>query len=444
MSYATLEYPPLPIIPPDPIPLTQTDIQQAIQLSDAVLGEECQWQTYLQGLALMGFTTWLRERSPHLSVQLEHCSLWQPEVATVIPAACKLIVGDFSLCLLATEHLWHELVNIPRAVLELPTFTAHFYVVIEVQEEEEQVVIQGFARFDQLDAYRRSHTLSPHPDWSYSLPLHWFDPEPNHLLTYLQVLDPAAIILPESAMDTSADQTLDHPIDVYQLLAGLKSSNCPLWQQLSWEQGQRVLQNLELLRLCYQWQQAPNTEDSPNVRLLELLTLALQRVVRLGRWLQGELDDMANQLGLFLLPTTAMVAPMLSLDRFEAAIAELRNQSMDIPPQPTRAYQDLDWQDVPLRLCILTWRVSENAALDDQARFSVLFILGMQTNATLPDGLKLRVSNAIGVLHEPIAEFDDPFLFARVQGQLGDTFVVTICHINCPPLTLAPYQLTLA
>ncbi len=429
---------------PELIPLEPDDFQWAVQRSDLVLGERCQWQTYLNGLALMGFTTWLQERSPNTWVQSDACSLWQPETAAVVAAVYNLQIGEFSLCLLAMEQAWDEQVKVPRAVLDLPEFAAHFYVAIEVQEDQEQVVIQGIARYDQLDAQRRSHPLTAHADWSYSLPLDWFDPEPNHLLLYLRVLNPAAISLPLITSTPSSNLPALEPDTLPQLFTTLKTSDCDLWRYLSWEQGKAMLLNPELLQLYHQWRQSPTTETSPALRLMELFTLTLHQAVQLGRWLQGELDQAAERLGMFF-PPVATVAPMLSIDRFEAAIAELRHQGMEIPPQPSRAYHDLDWQEVPLRLCIVTWQdTRQDTSPDAQLPWSVLFILGMQTQQTLPDGLKLRVSNAIGALHEPIVEFDDPFLFARVQGQQGDIFVVTICHVNCPPLTLPPYQLALA
>jgi len=168
----------------------------------------------------------------------------------------------------------------------------------------------------------------------------------------------------------------------------------------------------------------------------------LQRSVQLGQWFQGEVDEMAQRLGMFFPSTLAAAVPMLSITRFEAAIVELRTHGMAIPAHPSQAYQDIDWHGIPLRLCIVTWQHPPEPTPDSQPVSSLLLILGMQTNAPLPDGLKLRVSTAIGLLHEPVAEFDAPFLFSEIQGQSGDTVVVTIASsTHRPPLTLSPYQL---
>lgn len=156
MSYPTMFESPVRSMPPECIDLSPEDFHQAIQLSDPITSEQSQWQTYLHGLALVGFVTWLRERMPDLSVQPERSSLWQPPLATAIAAVCNLQAGPFSLCLLATSQVWADQITVPRAVLDLPEFAAHFYVVIEVQEEQEQLVIHGIARYDELDAYRQS------------------------------------------------------------------------------------------------------------------------------------------------------------------------------------------------------------------------------------------------------------------------------------------------
>jgi hypothetical protein len=74
--------------------------------------------------------------------------------------------------------------------------TAHFYVLLEVLEEEEQVNIHGFLRYDELFKYSQIQTLKSQPEDSYILALSLFDTELNNLLLYTRFLDLSAIKLP--------------------------------------------------------------------------------------------------------------------------------------------------------------------------------------------------------------------------------------------------------
>lgn len=79
-------------------------------------------------------------------------------------------------------------------------------MVLEVLEQE-QVIIRGFLRYDQLVNYLRSN-LQLLRDGCYQLPLSEFDAEPNHLLYYSRFLEPTAIPLPVASAETKAEEKL--------------------------------------------------------------------------------------------------------------------------------------------------------------------------------------------------------------------------------------------
>ncbi|WP_421656768.1 DUF1822 family protein [Leptothermofonsia sp. ETS-13] len=419
------------LLHPEVIALEPEDFDQAATVSDRVLHEPSQWQTYLNGLGAFGFARWLQERLPNLVLNLEESTLWQPQYARVLDGVCNARLGEFKLCLIATEHLLAEAIALPRAALDLPELAAHFYMLLEVQEELDQVAIQGILRYDQLVDYRQSVHLPMEPDWNYLIPLSLFDGEVNHLLSYVRHLQPDAIALPV-APSLAPVQPLP-ATELNAFVSRLHTPDQPLWQILTWEQGARILQNPEFLALLDQWPRSP--EPLPPVRFTELFMLLAQPTINVAQWLRGEIDTIAQSLGLFLPEELATASPMLSVDRFERAIAELRSQGMEIPPQPNSLYQDIDLAEIALRLCAVTW-----AADTHPLEWSLLLIVGMRSGGALPDGLKLRVSNARGVLHEPTAEFDDPFLFARVQGITGEQFVVTLLLPNHSGLTLPAFR----
>ncbi|MCP6761971.1 MAG: DUF1822 family protein [Fischerella sp. CENA71] len=145
----------------------QTSSQKMTNASDS-------WQVYLNTLALLAFEVWLRDRLPDQVISLD---------ISANATAGNLKVGEYKFCAIATEHLLDEIVNIPQELIEQPQLVAHFFVLLEVLEEEEEVVIRGFLPYKQLIEIKSNLEL-PVSDGFYQLPLSIFDLEPNHLLFY--------------------------------------------------------------------------------------------------------------------------------------------------------------------------------------------------------------------------------------------------------------------
>jgi len=423
---------------PEVVELEVEYFEQAVRISNQVNSEPQQWQTYLNALALLSFEQWLGERVTDLALLKKNCSLSQPQYANVMEAVCNLQVGEFNLCLIASENLRDEVVNIPRVAVDLPEFKAHFYVLVEVQEEQEQAIIRGILRYDQLV------NLQPQQHWSYQLPLSLFDPEPNHLLYYLRFLEPSAISVAVTGIKHPEVPYLQ-PAQLEALLSSLKSPNQKLWESLTWEQGVIVFQNPKLLDLLYQFPRSPELQTSLSIRITQLFTLLAQQTVNLARWLQGEVDELAQSLGLFMPQTfTLATSEFRSIDKLENAIAFLRNGGMPIPLEPSCTYQDLDLEGMLLRLYTVTWtqkKVTEERLLDtaiSSPKWSLLLILGTQIGNPLSDEVKLQVSNLTGVLSEAISD-EHQFIYAHVEGDWGEKYVVTIVPKDRQPLTLPAY-----
>jgi hypothetical protein len=173
----------LRLLLPDSIWLEAEQIEQAREISHQAVGEAHQWQAYLNSLGLLGFEQWINERLPDHSLHRE---------TTAIEVAAQLQVGDFKLCLVTAEHVLDEVVAIPEAAINRPELISHFYVVLEVIEEQQEVIIRGFLRHDQLiNHFRQAHFKSS--NGHYLVPLSFVDSEPNHLLFYCRFLEPASI-----------------------------------------------------------------------------------------------------------------------------------------------------------------------------------------------------------------------------------------------------------
>ncbi len=188
----------LRLLLPEVIWLEPEHFQQARKMSNQVRSEAQQWQTYLNTLGLSAFQEWLRERIPEQPINRE---------PNLIEPICQLKVGEFKLGLIATEHILDEVVNVPQDAIDQPDLAAHFYVVLEVAEEQEEAIIRGFLRYDELVNYRSKINLQLSQDSCYQLPLSLFDVESNHLLFYCRHLEPSAI-LPSVASSESVPDSL--------------------------------------------------------------------------------------------------------------------------------------------------------------------------------------------------------------------------------------------
>lgn len=140
-----------------------------------------QWQAYLNALALFGLETWLNERIK-VSTSCDTKAISQYGI---------IKVGEFKICLIAAEQILDEVVNLPQQALN-NSEAIHFYALLEVNEEQEQLIIRGFIRYDQLVNYldTSSNTLYNN---CYQLPLSLLDTEPSHLLFYIRYVEPSTI-----------------------------------------------------------------------------------------------------------------------------------------------------------------------------------------------------------------------------------------------------------
>ena len=424
----------------DTLALEPEQIQQAAELSSHIVKGAGQWQIYLNALAMYAFEQWLRERADELPIDLENCSLMQPAIASAIAdGVCNLQVGDFKLCLLATGSSIEDVVVLPRAVIDLPEYAPHFYVAIAVQEELEQARITGFIAYDRLMAQLQSANLAPETDWTYELPIAWFEPDGDRLLLYLRCLEARAISLPALPTNRAiAVETMES--DIISVIPQLQSGDYSLWQLFNWSQGKLILTNPKLLQWLYRLQTEPELlTGQERTSLLEQLSQVLsnlsQQVVNVGLWLQSELDELAQNIAWTMLPPpTLATVPLRSVrvtatesvsEEFAAIIAELRGTELEVPTEARGAYLDFNLANNPFRLYAITWRNSPE-------EWTLLLVLGLQTSRELPPGLKLQISDRDGVLFEQLIETDseDVYLYASTIGDLTEEFIAQISCQN--------------
>ncbi|MFB8788079.1 MAG: DUF1822 family protein [Potamolinea sp.] len=462
-NQVVLDYEALPI---ETIDLSPELINQAVEISTKIPNEELQWQTYLNALAMFSFEEWLETRARDLNIHRVEQVL-QPATINAIPAFCHLQINGFKVCLLATGSLTDEEVSLPRPIVDLPEFIPHLYVLVEVQEEQEVAMISGFLSYDQLVNQRDNVNLQADEDWTYQLPFHWFETDPDDLLLYLRCLEPSTITLP-TIVDRKK-QLSQVRSELEALLPQLQSPSSQLWEVLTWKQGEAVLTSPELLEWVYQVQKQEGetlqTVSRQN-HLTDILKLLTQPAMNVGRWLGNELDELAEELSWKLLPSLAIrssnkelatkwneldelakelswkLLPSLAIrsptEEFAAIVRELKQTGVNIPLQGCGAYLDLRLAGIPLRLYAVTWPLVS----DGIPEWTLLLVLGSASDTSLPPGLKLRVSDQSNILvEEALDEQENKFyLFTSVIGSREEKFIVTVSLAPGIEQTFPPFS----
>ena len=175
--------------------LEEQHFQIAKHLSDTINNSEERWQNYLNSLAFLGVKESLQQRKPELEINRQKQS-------SIGNAICNLTLGKFKLCIITLQDLFGTIVNLPKDVFQDPDYAAHFYIPVEVIEEQQHIVIHGFLRYDQLkETIQENQIKVQEKERSYSLPLSLFESDLDRLLIYLRFLTPNAIPLPISIQE---------------------------------------------------------------------------------------------------------------------------------------------------------------------------------------------------------------------------------------------------
>lgn len=188
MMNTTLETSDLRLLLPEEIWLEEDDFIFAHEMSQLDGNESKKWQGYLNSLGMLGLERWLNANISHETIKRETDTL------DTFP---YLSLKGFKICLITQEEFIQGGIKLPKNLINDSELAAHFYVILEVLEEEETVLIRGFIRHDQLSQLSLQ-TLDNNHNW---LPLSYLDGEPNHLLMACQYLSPVSIPLPQAIIN---------------------------------------------------------------------------------------------------------------------------------------------------------------------------------------------------------------------------------------------------
>ncbi|MGD2182023.1 DUF1822 family protein [Lusitaniella coriacea] len=437
--------------PSETLELETEQIDRALQFSQAAKNPQRQWSLYIQSLVLSSFEEWVKKRQPDLKLKTDNCSLSNPIHANFLDTICNLQVGDFKVCLIPTTSLSDSEISIPRAVLDLPEFAAHFYIVIGIDEELEMAAIRGFLSRDR--AIQERDRTQPQLDWNYSIDIARFENNFNDLLLYLQCLDVEAIPLPDPIRANNLTQLKNQ---LESLLPQIQNQS--LWQVLSWEQGVAVLTHPELLDWIYRVQ--TGTILSPSQHISDFLKIITQQATNASRWIQEFAQELTweviNQPVLTPIMSVAQTkefvqewtwqifsppvpSPIRSVTETKEAsdiFSEIQqNHNLKIPPDAGYAYQDLAFEN-GMRLYGVTW------SIPDEESWSLLLVLGAIPGQALPSKIQWRISDQTGILIEESLQSgnENEYLFAKLVGTYEEKFLLTLISATGEELTLPPLE----
>ncbi len=447
------------VLPLSAIALSAEQLEAAAQQSEAIPNLDQRWSVYLHRLALTGLSHWLEERAAELPMQLDYGSMRDAAVANVVDAVTGLEVNGVRLCVITNGQIDDAVVSVPCAVVDLPDFTPHVYVLVEVLEEQEQVRVAGYVLRSQLVQHQSE--LTAQPDWSYQLPLTWFDTDVDHLLLQLRLGQIAPAPQPVLATVTPTDQAALRQ-RLQQFTADWQTCRVQPWERLSWAEGQVLLRSPALLQLLYQLQSTdcsmaatgtvaqtatpaviavadPIAHQSPADRLAN-------PVINVATWLRDQLDQISQELNWMLMPTLTPALGMRSAvtdSGIDAIASALDQQGLNIPTAARGAYKDLKWGREGIRLYLITWPLS-TLNVTESSEWTMLVVAGPHPDVSLPDVLRVTVrDNAQTLSDQTLEARREQYLYAQVIGEQAEQFWVTVDFmdgtlITLPPLTYLP------
>lgn len=435
-------------LPTESIQLESIDVDCAIQLSQDLPDESRQWQTYLNGLGLFVFKNWLEQRDDLLTVNWQDSTIAKPQLANVFPFVTNLQVGEFKVCLITLDSLFERQVPLSRLVVDLPEFVPHFYVLVEVAEEEQAGMVRGVITYQQLHNYLRIYSLeNPTDEVNYPIPLDWFDTEPNNVLLYFRILEAQAIQLP--VLETNRqDELAILENQLVKLLPQLQTPETELWQILNWQQTSAVVTSPDLLEWVYELQKNSLEETSETNKreitsiqkyLRDRIRLITQPAINLGRWLWGELDAIGEALAwelISLAPAPEFRSPAAE---FAAIKSQLQSQGVDIPNIARCGHHNFNLAGNSLRIYAVAWNSSTE---NEPNSWSLFLILGAPAPNVLPTNLRFRVSDKTGILSEQQVNSHqlDSYLFTAVAGTWDEKFIVNISIADGVEVTLPTFS----
>lgn len=346
--------------------LETEDFNQATAISATVTTEKYQWQTYLNSLALSGFKRWFNNRVDDnlIMIDEQECSLFKPEYSEILPNICNLKVGKFKYCLIVTESISKSTFKLAKAVCDLPDFLAHFYILIQVLPEEEEIIIYGGFNYTQLLEYKQNNQLKLEDDYTYQMPLSMIRFNGDRCIYYSQFLELEAIPLPVA---------------------------------------KRATFSLSL------------------TEIKELLLEVKQQFINLAYWFNDILDQTAELMN-FSPPSTlktAIASGVMFVDTFEKVINQIK-KVQPIPERHRSSQLSIKLNNIDLEILLIT------GILTQENKLLLIFIIVSKSTLFLPEGLIIERKTQTEKLPKKQTPANEKFYISVLTLDFNEQLIITL------------------
>ena len=183
--------------------------------------------------------------------------------------------------------------------------------------------------------------------------------------------------------------------------------------------------------------------DQDHATVSSQLKAAATKAINTGRWLQGQLDTVAEQLAWQLIPSLELNYGLRNLkdgenpqEKILDILEELQHRGVEVPTHGTGACQAITLGKLACELYTLVWELPETQ------EWTLFILLGPGTDEPLPAGVALQVSDEHTVLSKSEVRQDTAttYLYIQAIGNLQEQFTVEISVSDKEILTLPPFK----
>lgn len=388
---------------------------------------------FLHTLAVGGlvswFTSWANSPGEQIwGVDAQNCSLYRPEYTHAINAACNLEINGFQVCLLPFPYLFGNSIDIPRAVIDVSRWSAHFYIPVEVStsgfvktsaddEGSPQVLIHGFWRYDQLRQQIDTGQVEFKRDWNYSVPLSWCDSNLDHLWLSLNRLEPQMIPLPQASEVAELSQ---QDWNVWERrLERVRKAEVHLWQapdELTWSNAKTFFNHPELIEKWYRLCAEEVSKPKPGSYCPAITWRPAQMFSELVANLQGARPALAQ-------------FRYTDVDSVRKAALAIKTSGLSIPDTAMVEEGTFALEERPLRVTVFTWNLGDlekPEVVDEETEKHFIAAISMEELDRLNPHVKAVLNSAIAPPEELQPKRGDYFLIVPGHSNLQSATTLTI------------------
>lgn len=420
------------------------EIMLVAEQSRAYSNESARHTALLNQWCLTGFIDWARENLELDEVptvwpsEAELPSIWELVNGTVVA------LGNKRLVLLPSDALDTEELTVPQEWVDCPEWRADYYLAVQVNAEAGWMQIWGYT------SHRTLKTKG-----TYDPIYHTYALERDLLVSDIDILWVACSLALNETVEIESIPALS-AAEVNRFCEQL-SQPTPYSPRLDvgFQVWAALIANDAWRQRLYQTRldrsgAVPTVRDSAVIST-NILQPLQQSVVNAALWLQGEVDQVAQELSWVLLPRfavnvggmrgDALRGNLRSAQELETILARIQRTDAEIPESAGSAYQDLQVGATQLRLYAVTWSI---ISADKIPEWFLLLILSGQSNRPLSAGTRLQISDETKVLTDSqLASGSlDHYIYDGVSGTWSETFRATITLTDGTSLTLPEFGFT--